>query len=62
MTRCAPLALLIALACSAPTVAQHEGFELVDIAVEGPDGKAVTGLTAQEFELEVAGVRRPVES
>lgn len=55
-------ALCLLLAASIPTVAERASLEVIDVAVEGPGGKAVTGLTAQDFELEINGAPRPIES
>lgn len=62
MTRCARLALCLLLVFSVPLVARRASFELVDVAVEGPDGTAVTGLTENDFNLTIAGSPRPIES
>ena len=54
--------MCIALAISVPVVAERASLEFVDIAVEEPNGTAVTGLAQTNFEIDVAGASRPIES
>jgi Ca-activated chloride channel family protein len=41
---------------------QRPAPELIDVAVEGPDGQAVSSLTEHDFDIIVAGTPRPIES
>jgi VWFA-related protein len=56
------LALGLLLACSMSVGGRQASLQLIDIAVEAADGTPVTGLTAENFQLEVAGAPRPIES
>jgi Ca-activated chloride channel family protein len=58
------LVLCAVLVLSLPSTgaAQRPAIELVDLAVEGPDGNALTGLTEQDFDIIVAGNSQPIES
>jgi VWFA-related protein len=57
------LAACVALAlAAAPPTPQGAPLVMVDVAVEGTDGKNVTGLTRDDFEILAGGATRPVES
>ena len=58
-----PLAATAFLAAGlAATPAQDSRLLFVDVAVEGPDGQLVTGLTRDDFELAIAGRATAIES
>ena len=46
----------------AATPEQDSRLLFVDVAVEGPDGQLVTGLTRDDFELAIAGRATAIES
>jgi VWFA-related protein len=54
-------AWIVFVAAAAPS-SQRSPLVLVDVAVEGTDGKSVTGLTRDDFEIVTGGATRPVES
>jgi VWFA-related protein len=59
------MALAVCLACVLAAVhptSERAPLVLVDVAVEGTDGKTVTGLTRDDFEIVANGATRPVES
>ncbi len=56
------VAFVLAATAAAPPVSQRAPLVLLDVAVEGPDGKTVTGLTRDDFEIVADGAARPVES
>ena len=56
------LGFVIALSLATRPAPQRPPLELLDIAIEGVDGRPVQGLTQSDFELEIDGTLRPIES